>query len=538
MKIEATKEALCLHSEIESREFAQSKLFSYIKEAGFLVRFEDEKPSISPWYFTETKEKNLDQSSFMSLIGPAFEGQTFFDILMSENKTKIRKTIYYIQRAFEEASLQNISLPEAGPMAILVSKDAVLFLPQELCLRSLNALSENKKNEYYGRFIHRLLKGEKSFQFTLSVYMYFYLTNELPFPELNEEKRQEQIGDSVFIPLALYNPMFSKELIEPIETILSGKKDEKNSIKLALLTKELAEKTQVEKTQAIKTEIDKGKNEENQIHESVEEKLKIERKEWIQKKQKQSNIKLFLKKQKFILLSSLIAILIIFLIIFSYIKDKKAEANSFGLSDIETIEAYYTAINRLDVSASTNLLVKRLKSPYTNLISTYHVVKVTRQTYELAVPFYYPLDALYVELHENAGLLGLTHLKVNNQLLNPFAYKSSAKNKIKIEGVENGERRNYIVSFYFIRNEAGDDLYIDFCEDTLSLIFYKDRWLIENIEQSSKTKLLSYEQFLQSLNQVSNLSAEDKLAYLKDDYEWLPSLEEIELIQSESPKYE
>lgn len=511
MQFEASKEGLLLHSELGSKEFAQSKLFSFLKEAGYLVRFEGEQTLFSPWFFTETQERNANHTKKMSIIGPGFVGKPFYDILFSANTAEILKSLKALQKAYYEAEKQNISLPNAGPFFILISENEILFLPQELSIRSLHALSETKRNEFLGRFINRSLQKEESLLFSFAVYAYTFLTGDLPFPSLDEEKRQTQIQYAVFIPLELYNPSFPQHLVQAIELHLkSNGKEEKQT---SLFTEEL-------------TTFEEPKEHEKKA-------LAKERSIWIQKKQKINNQYVFLKKNRFILLGFLVGLVIIILTSLSFIKDKKQEPNSVGLTDIQTIEAFYTGLNTLDVSLSSNLLYKKTKTHYTNLIASFHVVKMTRQSYEGINAFEHPVEKIKNGQHDGAGIFGLTELKVGNLVLNPFSSKAAKTQKNPLLDIAEGEIKQYLVHFYFIRNE-GEDLYVEYCEDLIELIFHKNRWLIQSIVPSSDQEVMNYNEFLYYLEQVKNLSLEEKISYLKNIYQWVPSIDEIQLIQSES----
>jgi hypothetical protein len=511
MNLKAHEDAVYLHTEIGSREFAQSKLFPLLKEAGFLVSFNDSEIDFTEWFFTGTQEDAGKKTKTMTLIGPGFEGRSFYEILMEGEREKKQDSIYRIQRAYAEAAKKNIALPNTGPMGILVSEDSLLFLPQELCLRSFNALSETKKSELFGRFKNRSLSGQDSIDFCLAVYIYIYLTGDFPYPSLDEEKRQEHIQYAECIPLHLYNPSFPQDMILAVESILQGKKEKPS---LPLLDKSYLEPEITEKNLDILRE--------------------KERKEWLEKKQKRNSRIIFLKKHATKLIIFAAIFFLLALTIIGFMRDKKAGPNSLGLSDIETIEAYYTAVNTLDLSLSSNLLYKKAKSPYESIIATYHVIKMTRESYERIRPFVHPIEKIQNASLVDSGMFGISHLRIGDMLLNPFSQKASAQNKIAVPDIADNEKRQYTVEFYFIKNEGEDDLVVEFCEDYVELVFHKDRWLITKIEASSNIQMENYVLFLEKLENIAELPVEEKIKLLEKEYVWMPSLEELYLYKMEN----
>lgn len=520
MQISAQKDSFSLDSNIKSREFAQSKLFPLLKEAGFLVHFENNNPSISPWFFSETKERNVENEKYMTLVGPSFEGEVFYELLVQNDRKKLRKAIYHIQLACIEAQKQKINLPETGPMGIIISNNAVLFLPEQLTQKALNALSQTKKNESYGRFVNRNLKAEKSIEFSIAVYLYYFFSGSLPFPSLDEEKRQEAMQYAIYIPLQLYNPSIPIAFSQAIETILKTRELENKA--LPLLNEDFFSNNSNNST----------------IDLQIKENLANERKTWLEKKQKTTNRLIFLKKQKTSLFIILGAFALIFFLALTIAHEQKIGPNSIGLNEIETIEAYYTAVNTLDLFLSSKLLTKKAQSPYTSMMANYHVLKTTRQAFENINPFVHPYIKISERYVDSLGLYGITNLKIGSIILNPFSTKNAITTKTPLSDIANGEKVHYSVQFYLIKSDNEDNLYVECCIDNLELLFYKNRWLINSIEaqEQAQAEITSYQAFLDALQKVDNLVLSEKIKILKKDYPWIPSLEEIQIIESEGKK--
>ena len=158
---------------------------------------------------------------------------------------------------------------------------------------------------------------------------------------------------------------------------------------------------------------------------------------------------------------------------------------------------------------------------------------MTRESYERIRPFVHPIEKIQNASLVDSGMFGISHLRIGDMLLNPFSQKASAQNKIAVPDIEDNEKRQYTVKFYFIKNEGEDDLVVEFCEDYVELVFHKDRWLITKVLPSSNIQIEDYVLFLEKLENIAELPLEEKIKLLEKEYIWMPSLEELYFIQSE-----
>ena len=563
-----------LNTSMTQRAFSKSKLTQHLDEHGWIAQKDGARWTFSSWAFVGTK--SAEDEDAVLLEGSAFSSislKAFFD---EHDKAKQALAGSLVCTAIEAAQEQDIKLKDVGAGGILISADftRILFLPQELFETAMQCAGAEDYSAWEGQYVNKTLTKYAALQFTQAVIAYRLLADALPFPEPDSDKREEDYRDMNFMPLkdrvwALDEGLAvfidnalrrkpatkGKDLDAQITRIIRESKSQENSLAdmragmrfpLTALYRELGltEDGSIPQDGQLKPVIHKARVSQEQFEETAQ-------KQW-QHFQRSLGRKRWLRRHRTVLSIAggvMAAVLILAGIL---IQGNMQQPTTRGLTALQTVEMFYSAINNLDVMAVKQSTQGKDFANVENVISTFYVSSKSRSVYNYKDKTVTPAEWLNFNFDGSYNIYGLTQFVIGTNKGHLY-FTAPAKNDFPAaltedEGrtLKEGSEKKVTVSYYLVYNEGQEELNVIQQEDELTLSFKNRRWIITKMFQHDAVPLkIDYERFIADYNaafaeaggaegaQYEN--AQEKAsrailptaALLRERYGWLPSTSEI-----------
>ncbi|QTQ13524.1 hypothetical protein HRQ91_03095 [Treponema parvum] len=498
----------------------------------------------SPWTFSHIE---ADKDSGHAI----FCGQ-----IPSSNEDPLRKNhnIFLIIVAMTEALKRSIDVPAVGLGGILAGNDYVLFLPEIIFENCTNALSKEEKALTDGVYKFKGLLGAKAVYFTRAVIVYEALAKKLPFARTEEEKRQKDIIDGLFLPLkyAVFN--IDKTLAAAVDEALSPNKvkntEFQENFPIEILKKELgtdgghgkpdgkitesANGNCKQETGSSVFSLDDAGNAESTELKEFERDGKL----FFEKLNKKIKFKRAVHKNKGLIAATAIALIVTAFASADYAKRLNDLPTTKGLTAAETVNQFYAGIHSLDSELIKQSCKGSEPTAVLNSVSTIYVTVKARSAYD-GGDTYTPERWVNIVLnpkHKGTDwMYGLSHLVMHNSNgdtlptdLYPKIIKRNEKpGPVKEDGgiPQEGAQKNFLVSYYKILTSGENPVInVDKIEDLVQCSFIKDRWLVTGI----RTEILESSEFETApvIEDLKNsLSKTDDGSVIADEqktYPWLP----------------
>ncbi|QTQ12271.1 hypothetical protein HRI96_08715 [Treponema parvum] len=498
----------------------------------------------SPWTFSHIE---ADKDSGHAI----FCGQ-----IPSSNENPLRKNhnIFLIVAAMTEALKRSIDVPAVGLGGILAGDDYVLFLPEITFENCTNALSKEEKALTDGVYKFKGLSGAKAVHFTRAVIVYEALAKKLPFARTEEEKRQKDIIDGLFLPLeyAVFN--IDKTLAAAVDEALSPDKvksaEFQENFPIEILKKELETNGGHGKPDGKITESANG-NRKQETGSSVfsrddagnaesmeREKFERDGKLFFEKLNKKIKFKRAVHKNKGLIAATAIALIVTVFASADYAKRLSGLPTTKGLTAAETVNQFYAGIHSLDSELIKQSCRGAEPAAVLNSVSTIYVTVKARTAYD-GGDTYTPERWVNVVLNPkykgHDWMYGLSHLAMHNSNgdtlptdIYPKIIKRNEKpGPVKEDSAipQEGDQKNFIVSYYkIITSGENPVINVDKTEDLVQCSFIKDRWLVTGIKteilESSKFEMAPVVEDLKY--SLSKTDGGGVIAGGQKKYPWLP----------------
>ena len=202
-----SKEFIELDTGLSNREATTGRVFQNLRENGLIIKSKDGEIIGFDKYTFETNYLNFPvgrKSESVFVKGPGFSGIPLYN-LFSQDKKKAIQGINLLSLAVEYAKQNEISIPNIGPLGMIIGTDEnegqILILPPTIFEKSLSSRGDTEVSRYSGIFKKPSLKEIDSWRFTLSVYAYRIIADKNPFENLYTADRVLDYLDFNFIPL-------------------------------------------------------------------------------------------------------------------------------------------------------------------------------------------------------------------------------------------------------------------------------------------------------------------------------------------------
>ncbi len=562
-----------LNTSMTQRAFSKSKLAQHLEERGWIAEKDGSRWTFRPWSFIGTK--SAEDEDAVLLEGAAFSSlslKAFFD---EHDKAKQVLAGALVCTAIEAAQEQDIKLKDVGAGGILISADftRVLFLPQELFETAMQCAGTEDYSKWEGQYVNKTLAKNAALQFTQAVIAYRLLADDLPFPETDSDKREEDYRDINFIPLkdriwaldeglaafidnALCRKPATKgknldaqitRIIQESKAQEGGLSDKRAGMRFPLVAfyRELGltDDGNIPQDGQLKAVIHKARVSQEQFEETAKQhqqhfQRSLGRKRWLRRHRTALSIG-----------GAVAAVLIILSAIL--IQGNMQQPTTRGLTSFQTVEMFYSAINNLDVMSVKQSSQGKDFSNVENIISTFYVSSKSRSVYNYKDKTVTPAEWLNFNYDGSYNIYGLSQFVINESKGNLYfsgpAKKDFLEPITEEDGnvIKEGAEKKLRTSYYLIYNEGPETLTVMQQEDELTLSFKKRRWIITKMFQHDAVPLsVDYQSFQKDykacFTQVENgeeqyESAQEKAGkvvipgvnLLRQKYRWLPSNSEI-----------
>ncbi len=526
---------IILHTGLSSRQFANAKMGQYIAAPGIFILTTGNEYTKEEFRFTDTQTIPYEKSDTVILTNKTIQGETLLSILEGNNTKKALQTVEKLCALLEWSFTQGIEIANCGPVGIIVTENGFLFLPFELFERSILAQNKETASLLYGCWTNTSLNYKDSWRFTLSTYLYASISNKKPYSELDSEKRAEDYYDNNFVPLHILAKV-NENLAQIINHNLSLTEKAHKSIK-----------PQRQKSRSITSKILDldNKSETNstpiplpisdiEIHKD-DTALTHAQNTFAEKKSKELRRKRFLRKNKVSIAVVSLILIFVGIITTSIIKSNLSKPTTKDMTEMQVVQAFYTAINNLDSIALDSCGSSKAIKSYSNLVSNLYVSGKMREAYEHTVSFLPPAQWVGLNNPEDFFVFGLTNVHIKQHSVNNAT-------------PENGDTATFTVTFKTMVNQGLDNFDVTESTDNLTLTFGKKYWQITHIDSINTKVMVDSAQFLADLQATRAMITEDTtitqyqqgielVKRLASTYPWLPSEQEVELSIPLIPPY-
>lgn len=526
-----------LNMNMSQENFAKARLLQYMTEPGYIAKIIENKVKFEPYYFLETAaEKSVDNQSNIKIVANGFLGKSFYDILnQQDNKQEQCKVFNLLNKIFCSAIESNINLSFTSPLFTIISQnyDCVLFLPQELCSRSLLNFGDDVYSYYLGCYNNPGLSIKDNINFILSCYAYKIITNKLPYNELNTEIRIEDYYDGNFIPLEYTEECKNTEYGKLISFNLNKGTSKGRKLENSKEIPDLNDFFIITSTSL--SEKDKNEKKQNLFNKN-NKKIKFLRK---------------CRKNSFALKTLAFVLCSVIVLIIGFFAGRSTPPDIRGLTSYQVVETAFTAFSKLDVQLFTCCIeTNRNTRKFEEIMANFYTTGKMRSAYEVDAGTLPPNQWFHLKNQKqfsNYWTFGLTNLKINGNSANLSSedYKINKKQKLPFIKEENnkilkkGDTIKYDLTYFMIYHETLKKLFVNEYTTEVTLVFNGKRWKISNIEDNYMPLQINTKDFNNKFNNY--LSKENDIYkvmnLLRVDYPWLPTQKELEAGNNEVKKF-
>ncbi|MEL3900148.1 MAG: hypothetical protein P1P67_06445 [Treponema phagedenis] len=524
IKFSIKNKKLCISMDtgMSSRSFAQSRQKDCFSEKGFILRdarvipFQFEKTELgirngkeSVFLTAELSLPELEyeesvnvQTLYANILQHLYEKNT--DNLISESDIQAVQNVLEIfsRILFAKEEISELFLTElaaAGTQSIAFLKETIILLPPITTKNCLMAQPKAEKLDYLSAvhpFAEKVLLKE-SFGFLIAGTLYYLLCGNSAYGKgiKNENTLFENMLDSFFDPPNTLIQNISQNDSDLLSFFLKVKKNKKEKENLVAFFDRLF---------SLPERLEK--NQENLLQDR--EAFYLQRERILQQQQKSIQKKRFLRKHRTKLTVGFFAFLTLSLIFASIIYKQNSAPDTKGLTSLQVVEGFYTAVAELNQEISSAYATRNGGGKYESLMMNLYVIKKTREGYEQRKIYFTPQELAVLcdkikekqpsasfeefchavkKIMQLGSVYGITDLKITVKEENPsqtvfdvlFFYwlptPSDAQSKLSAED-----------PFSPKLEEFGFPVQVYHKHDTVCLQLYKDRWLISSIDSQER----------------------------------------------------
>lgn len=501
---------ITLYTGMSEREFAQANMFQHMKENGYCVTPTDDGYTFKEWNFFKTGSKDEK----MTVSGDTFPGVILYELLASVQKnatekictepSEIQKKAYkylkFVLNAMYAAQENNIKLPNSGPIGIIVAANgSVLFLPETMLNRSVAMKSQNDAATCVESWRQLVLSLTEAFSFSVATMLYTIISGQKAFTAQTQEKITEDFLDENFIPLE-YVCSAKEEITSLIDSGLKGKNKYRPTLKKL---------------------ISKLPDTLEEIYEPIKNNAAEKLEKFTTKLNSRIKRTRFIRKNITPISLGAITLVLILGFALSLVKNAQERANTIGLTAIQTVESYYSAMNHLNTEEFEACVTKEAGESMIDIITSLYVIGKVQSAYGESQGYVTPAQWMLSNNKANDFVFGLTHLKIDGEIADSSAKWMHTLNK-DVPGGKVGDKEEFVVTYYLFTSEGEEGLKIYYHEDKVYTEFLKDRWQVVEVVQQAEELPFKMEPFLVDFENNDT-----------EKYEWFPTPDELKKAEEE-----
>lgn len=506
-----------LDSRMASNVFVKAGFAGKIRENGLLAELNGEAWNFSLWNFDGTvssadlKEFAQGRDETVFLEGSCFDGLALSECFESLQKEDSIKACSLVCNALDSLDENRAALSLVGSGGIIVSKDfsKVLFLPKNLLEISLSSLGEENFSELYGSYLNPVFSGKAAVHFLQAAIVYKAICGKVPFAEKSSSARETDIRDLNYCPLRYAVFGVDKKILLFTENAFAGKdcsfpKEEFSALEL------------------------------KETSSSDLEKFNEESKKFLLRKEKKIRTKRWLRaKSTMIKICAAVFVFAIaaFVSLYRTFLEKRTTK---GLTSLQTLEMYYSAVNLLDIDSARASSAKSLGGRVDRLANIF-VTGKTSSMYNAGNDLV-PPSVWLVKNQLNHNIYGISNFTVDGNPCRTFFKGQRRKENPAAISEENGqkifpgEKKEYHVGFFIFDSLGEDSLCVSLQKEKVLLEFKKDRWIIFDIQTEIESRFLKFSEIKAEYSFAMENCGGDVFAcasVLRQKYDFIPSDQEI-----------
>jgi hypothetical protein len=353
---------------LDAQGFAQAKLAQFITERGFILYPEGRKEIWKPAAVIEMDSPAAPgEGKRMIIRGPAFEGERF-DSILEDNRRG--EDALDALRFWIRARLKDEAVPIWPAAVIVQASGAILFPPDFLCTRCLQA--EGSESLFSGRdaYVNPALSGGEAAAFSAAVMLYRIFAGKLPWDLTSSgpgDTLHQDMNEGVFLPARLAVPGLDEKLAALIDRALfPGKAGKRTGLG------EFAAVLEGPASSFVKA-----------LSESEFNALEEERKKLLKRKTASVQSRRFVIRNSTIIAVIAVAVLVAALIARSIVAGQKDRPTTKGMRAEEVVSAYYNSFNTLDHMMMEACVIEKAGKEDINMVTNFFVMSKVRQAYEI-----------------------------------------------------------------------------------------------------------------------------------------------------------
>lgn len=510
-------EKIFLDSRMSGNVFVKAGFAGKIRENGLLAELNGETWNFSLWSFESTlssadlKEFAQDKDETVFLEGSCFYGFVLSEYLESLEKEESIKACSLVCNALDALDESKSALSLVGAGGIIVSKDfsKVLFLPKNLIEISLSSLGEENFSDLYGSYLNPVFSGKTAVRFLQAVIVYKAICGKFPFAEKNASSRETDIRDLNYCPLRYAVFGVDEKILLFTENAFAGKdcsfpKEEFSALEL------------------------------KEPSSSDLEKFKAESQKFLLSQEKRIRAKRWLRAKSTVI--KICAAVFIFAIaaVVSLYRTFLEKRTTKGLTSLQTVEMYYSAVNLLDVDSARASSAKSLGGRVDRLANIF-VTGKTSSMYNAGNDLV-PPSVWLVKNQLSHNIYGISNFTVDGNPCRTFFKGQRRKENPVAISEENGQKifpgetKEYQVGFFIFDSLGEDSLCVSLQKEKVSLEFKKDRWIITGIQTEIESRFLKFSELKTEYSAAMENCGGDVFAcasVLRQKYDFIPSDQEI-----------
>ncbi|MDR1466522.1 MAG: hypothetical protein LBI40_02755 [Treponema sp.] len=395
---------LCFDTGLNERAFAQAGLSRLITQEGVIIK---NNGTVEKWQIEGTAEKNGN----MLLWGKNFAGRTLDIILAGEANEafSVVRSWMKAQTPLRQTVSEMKNQVSLAPCGVICSNEALLFLPKQLVERCIEA--QGKTTEKIIRYVHPDLNGEYATVWILACILYRIFCKKDAFLAADVDTLRQDIREGVFFPARFAQPGIDGRLDSLLQRTLSHSRQDFPVLKDFSFLSAEDDTTENRDSPAFFTT-------DEFIHVLSNEEAKhldIKSTKFVNKQERLTKIRRFFKKNRAVIFGAASAVVVAVIVVTSVILDRSNLPNTKGMTPLDVVETYYTAMGNLDHLVMSGCVLKKAGKDDIDMATELFVLSKVRQAYEVGKP----PSIISAEVWLQSGaqptiavVFGTSHLKV------------------------------------------------------------------------------------------------------------------------------
>ena len=535
--VNISAKTLTLSSGLQQESFAKAHLIELLSKKSTLVHIKNDSIFSEEYTFSGTK---MEENGITVFEGDAVPGKTLSDILSLARDERTIFALSSFSCAIDFLLNQGTSLEAVGAGGIVVNADEkaktaeILFINSEL----FETCAQNHKDFYadlQGKYLHKGLDSQSSLLFMRAVSAYKSLCSHFPFENNDTTKRQEDIFDSAFIPIELWDESIDKNISENIHAAFSLKiKNEMIAGKRSLLDAKSEQKRQktLKKALEFKSELFFKELKRITNNDNKNGKLSENRLAFVKKMNRILSVKRFLRRNKNRILAGGAAIFIAAWFVSGFVRENAKLITTKGLDSVQTTHALYAMIHRSDVPNLQEIISGKETKDLLTKVSGYFVSAKQRLEVSPDNGVQRPAHWLFYKKESKDWMLGITNLRIDGKSFRIEGDYPKRKDKpapIQEENgktLQKGDEITHKAEYFFV-HQAEAKFYIEKMNDEVTLRWTGKQWRVVKVNGKSKIESVKAKDFIEEYYSLAESGVRAATEKLREKYDWFPSEEDI-----------